>query len=145
MRTHRPRVGIGIILRRHDGKILLGQRRGSHAPYWSIPGGHLELGETFEQCAIREMAEETGLQIEAPQVIAVTNNLETYQQEGVHSISVCLLAHHNGAQPSNLEPDKCAGWHWFDPHSPLPQPHFDASRQSIECYLSQQFYRPLDT
>ena len=44
-----PRVGVGVILLNPQGKILLGKRKGSHAPYWSIPGGHLEHGESFEE------------------------------------------------------------------------------------------------
>lgn len=48
------------------GKVLLVQR--ARAPWlglWSLPGGRLEAGETPEQCAIREVREETGLSIYA--------------------------------------------------------------------------------
>ena len=38
-------VGVGIIVVNHQGHILVGERCGQHAPYWSIPGGHLEAGE----------------------------------------------------------------------------------------------------
>ena len=57
MSTLYPRVGVGVILTNAQGQVLLGKRKGSHAPYWSIPGGHLELGESFESAAIREVAE----------------------------------------------------------------------------------------
>ncbi|BDY05463.1 NUDIX hydrolase [Ferrimonas sp. YFM] len=141
--TH-PKVGIGIIIRRDDGKILIGKRKGSHAPYFSIPGGHLELGESFEQTAIREVREETGLVIDNPQVLAITNNLRTYREEGKHYVSVVLLAEHQGEEPINCEPDKCEGWLWVDPRE-LPQPHFDASEQSIACYLAGTHYlQPTD-
>ncbi|MCF3098376.1 NUDIX domain-containing protein, partial [Aeromonas australiensis] len=46
MSTLYPRVGVGVILTNAQGQVLLGKRKGSHAPYWSIPGGHLELGES---------------------------------------------------------------------------------------------------
>ncbi|MBY6185762.1 NUDIX domain-containing protein [Marinobacter hydrocarbonoclasticus] len=136
---NQPRVGIGVIVRRDDGKILIGKRKGAHAPYWSIPGGHLELGETFESAAIREIEEETGMIIEDPVVIAVTNNLRTYREEGKHYVSICLLAHHQGDTPVNREPDKCEGWVWVDP-TDLPSPHFDASETSVACYLAGQPY-----
>lgn len=136
---NQPRVGIGIIVLRADGKILIGKRQGAHAPYWSIPGGHLELGETFESAAIREIEEETGLTIQDPQVIAITNNLRTFREEGKHYVSVCLLAHHDGEEPVNREPDKCEGWVWVDPTA-LPQPHFDASEQSVACFLAERPY-----
>ena len=58
-----PQVGVGVLILR-DGKVLLGRRKGSHgAGCWSAPGGHLEFGETLEDCAAREVLEETGLKI----------------------------------------------------------------------------------
>lgn len=142
MSTLYPRVGVGVILTNAQGQVLLGKRKGSHAPYWSIPGGHLELGESFESAAIREVAEETGLEIHGPEVVAVTNNLETWRECGLHYISVTLHARADG-EPQLLEPEKCEGWFWCDP-SELPEPHFDASRQSIACWLAGRCYLPGD-
>lgn len=53
----RPHVGIGVLLVNPDGHVLIGKRKGPHAPYWSILGGYLEVGETFEEAAIRESKE----------------------------------------------------------------------------------------
>jgi ADP-ribose pyrophosphatase YjhB (NUDIX family) len=39
-----PRVGLGVIIVNNDGKILIGKRTGSHAPYYSIPGGKMVMG-----------------------------------------------------------------------------------------------------
>ena len=77
--TDRQKVGIGVVIVNNDGKILIGKRRGSHAQYYSIPGGHLELGETFEEAAIKEIKEETDLDIIDPKVFCVTNNLRTLE------------------------------------------------------------------
>ncbi|HEU5357581.1 MAG TPA: NUDIX domain-containing protein, partial [Gemmatimonadales bacterium] len=50
----RPQLGVGVLILR-EGKLLLGQRRGSHgAGTWAPPGGHLDSGESVEQCACRE-------------------------------------------------------------------------------------------
>ena len=134
-----PRIGIGILILNPEGKILIGKRKGSHAPYYSIPGGSLETGETFEAAAIREAVEETGLTIYDPQVINVTNNLDTFREFGIHYVSITMLVRDYEGTPQVLEPDKCEGWDWYDP-TDLPEPHFDASRAGVQLYLNGKFY-----
>lgn len=135
----KPGVGLGVIIVNSEGKVLIQKRIGSHAQKYSIPGGGLEMGETFEAGAIREIQEEVGIEIKNPQVIAVSNNLETYREEGVHYISVVLLAESFEGEPKIMEPNKCAELLWCDPRD-LPQPHFDASRLGIQCYLDGTFF-----
>ncbi|MFH0712712.1 MAG: NUDIX domain-containing protein [Candidatus Jorgensenbacteria bacterium] len=134
-----PKVGLGVVLVNKEGKILVEKRIGSHAQKYSIPGGHLELGETFEHGAIREIKEETSLNAKNPKVIGVTNNLETYESEGVHYISVILLVTEYTGELKIMEPDKCEKQLWVDPKN-LPEPHFDASRLGVKCYLNGTFY-----
>lgn len=133
-------VGVGIILLNEQGQILLGKRCGRHAPYWSIPGGHLDAGESFERCARREMREETGLEIGVLRLVALTNNLRTWREEGKHTVSVCLQAEYLGGVPELKEPDKCQQWIWCDPLQ-LPEPHFEASSSSIQQWLMQRIYQ----
>ncbi|CAK0862128.1 unnamed protein product [Prorocentrum cordatum] len=107
------RVGVGCILRRPDGKVLLGERLGSHgAGRMALPGGHLEHGESFEATAIREVAEETGIDITGEvRHVATTNDIMT--QEGKHYVTVFMLADvPQDAEARNLEPHKCKGWSW---------------------------------
>ncbi|MER2474199.1 nucleotide triphosphate diphosphatase NUDT15 [Photorhabdus laumondii] len=132
-------VGVGVVIVNECGQVLLGKRSSKHAPYWSIFGGHVDAGETFEQCAIREIAEETGLTIQSPKVYGICNNLQTYQQEGKHTISVCLLAKHPGGEPKLMEPEKCEQFMWCDPDN-LPEPHFEASRNAIKMWQENKFY-----
>ncbi len=144
MTQHLPQVGLGVIILNDKDEVLLGRRIGSHAEKWSIPGGKLELGETFEDGGTREVEEEHGIRIISPEVIAITNNLETYRQEGIHFISVILVARTFEGEPSILEPNKCAEIGWFNP-AELPQPHFDASRLAIECFMQDKPYTGIST
>lgn len=133
-----PAVGLGVIIQRGE-EILLGQRKGWQGGFYSIPGGLLEVGESFEAGAIREVREETGLELIDPRVIAVTNNLETFRRTGRHHVSVILYAQRFRGEPVVMEPDKCAGWGWYDPRQ-LPEPHFEASRRGVACLLRGNFY-----
>ncbi len=137
---NKPQVGLGVILLNSQGKILVGKRKGSLAPYYSIPGGKLDLGETFAAGAIREIKEETNLDLQHPQVIAITNNLKTYQEEALHFISIILFTTDFTGTLKLQEPEKCTEWLWVDPRK-LPQPHFDASTQAVTCYLEKKFYK----
>jgi 8-oxo-dGTP diphosphatase len=116
-----PRIGVAVIVVR-DGRVLVGQRLGAHgAGQWALPGGHLEFGEDIEQCARRELAEETGLQAQAFAPGPFTNNV--LADKGLHYVTLFMLARHAIGEPQRLEPDKCAGWHWL-PWSALPSPLF---------------------
>lgn len=114
-----PRVGVGVIVLR-QGLVLLGLRQGSHgAGTWALPGGHLEFGESVEQCAEREVREETGLEIRSPSQATYSNDLF----EGKHYVTLFVVAHDVAGEPRVLEPDKCSRWEWFR-WSKLPQPLF---------------------
>lgn len=130
----RPGVGIGVIVLR-EGRALLGKRRNAHgAGSWSCPGGHLEFGETIEECARRETREETGMEIQQVRHAAFTNNM--FEAHGKHYVTLYVTADWNYGEPENLEPEFCDGWEWF-PWDRLPEPLFPPLRS-----LLSMGYRP---
>ncbi|GAB1208187.1 hypothetical protein APSETT445_006928 [Aspergillus pseudonomiae] len=95
-----PKVGIGAFVLNKEGKCLLGKRKCSPgAGTWALPGGQLQFGESFENCAEREVFEKTGLTITNVQFTTATNNIMLY--EGIHYMTVFLM-----------EPEKCEAWEW---------------------------------
>jgi len=107
---------------RKSGKVLLGKRKNAHgAASWCFPGGHLEFGESWEECAIRETAEETNLIIKNIRFASVTNDI--FQLESKHYITIFMLADYSSGELKIMEPDKCEKWDWFD-WKELPCPLF---------------------
>jgi mutator protein MutT len=79
----RPYVGVGAVIVR-DGQVLIVKRKFEPlAGQWSIPGGAVELGETLEACVVREMREETGLEIDVGPVIEVFDRITRDEQDQV--------------------------------------------------------------
>jgi 8-oxo-dGTP diphosphatase len=56
-----PVVAVGVILLDGDGVLLIERAHPPGQGRWSVPGGRVELGETLEAAAARELVEETGL------------------------------------------------------------------------------------
>jgi len=121
MPAPQPQVGVGVLVIR-DGRVLLGQRRGSHgAGSWAPPGGHLEFAESVEACARREVREETGLELQGVRPAPYTNDV--FAAEGKHYVTLFVLAEAASGEPEVREPRKCGGWRWFW-WSELPAPLF---------------------
>ena len=115
------RIGVGVIVRRGT-KVLVGLRRGAHgAGSWALPGGHLEPGETPEECARREVLEEAGLSISDPRRGPWSH--DRFAAEGKEYVTLFVIADGGLGDPQLLEPAKCAEWRWCE-WDALPAPLF---------------------
>lgn len=98
----------------HPGCVLLGRRLGSHgAGKFALPGGHLEFGERFEACLMREVKEETNLDIKVyPSDFVFATN--SPNMEGRHYVTAFMIGRVLPKSPElvNVEPNKCEGWSW---------------------------------
>jgi len=119
--NEKPKVGVSVIIVK-DGKVLLGKRIGSHgANTWAFPGGHLEFNESIEECAKREVLEETGLEIKNLKESIFTNDI--FKEENKHYVTCFVISEYDSGKLKVKEPDKCLEWKWFDWHK-LPKPLF---------------------
>jgi len=71
----RPVVGVGAVVVDGGSVVLIRRRYEPLAGHWSLPGGKLELGETLEEGAAREILEETGLEVRVGPVIEVFDRI----------------------------------------------------------------------
>lgn len=117
----RPKVGVSALIIKGD-KVLFGKRKNAHgAGSWCYPGGHLEYGETWEECARREVSEEVGIEIGNIRFGAITNDI--FESEQKHYITICMVADYVSGDVGVLEPDKLEEWGWYTWDN-LPTPLF---------------------
>ena len=130
------KVGSGVRVL-EDGKVLLGKRKGSHgAGEYAWPGGHLEYMESFEECARREVTEETGMTIRNIRFLRL-RNIKEYAPK--HYVDIQLVADWESGDPQVVEVDRVEGWDWYDLDN-LPSPLFATLPTAIEAYQTGRTY-----
>src|SRR3989344_844333 len=116
-----PKIGVGVLILK-DNKVLLGKRISTHGKNtWAPPGGHLEFNEQIEECAIREVKEETNLEIKNLRIGPITNDI--HKDEDKHYVTIFVISEYKSGNVKLMEPEKCEQWNWFE-WSNLPQPLF---------------------
>lgn len=117
----KPQVGIAVLIvdpSNHPGSILVGERRGSHgAATFATPGGHLDFGEGFSECGVREVKEETNLDLAPPLQHVYTCNT-VFAESHKHYVTLFMKGTiiggaDGGSALRTMEPDKCVGWVWM--------------------------------
>ncbi|MGR8999003.1 MAG: NUDIX hydrolase [Gammaproteobacteria bacterium] len=84
-----PALGVGGIVFKHQKQVLMIRRNQPPAKgFWSIPGGKLEPGESLAEACQREIKEETGLETEVKNIVAVAER----RIEGFHYVIIDFLA-----------------------------------------------------
>lgn len=86
-----PTTRVSVIVVSEDKNILLVKHRKGNRQYWVLPGGRLEYGETFHECARREMKEETGLEVEIDDFVFLSEAIAPDRSR--HIVNVYLTAH----------------------------------------------------
>lgn len=129
-----PLVGIGVFILKGN-KILLGKRKNAHGEgSWSLPGGHLEFGESWEACAQRETDEETGIKIKSIKFFTASNDV--FNSENKHYVTIFMIAQYESGEIMLKEPEKCECWDWFEwDGDTLPRPLF----LPLENLISREF------
>ncbi len=86
----RPHVGVGVLLIRNNHLLLVKRKYDPDAGYWSIPGGHLDLGEEVKKAAEREAYEETGFKVKVTKLAGIIDKI-MYDKNGKIEYHYVLL------------------------------------------------------
>ena len=121
-----------------DGRVFLAKRQGAHGEgTWASAGGHLETGESLEECARREALEELGVTVGNLRFLCVSN-IVAY---GKHYVDIEFLGDIGGQEPKLAEPEGFSEARWFSLDC-LPEPLFHALWYALDslrtggCYYA---------
>src|SRR5688500_216468 len=129
------RVGVGVFVFKNGG-FLMGCRKSSHGSgSWSIPGGHIEVGESLELAAAREVYEEAGVWVKNLRFGAITNDIFT--EENKHYITIWMLSDWREGDPINYKSTSFSDLGWYDFDS-LPKPPFKPWEQLTRSEYFEQ-------
>jgi 8-oxo-dGTP diphosphatase len=85
-----PKLMVDVVIPSEKGVVLIRRANEPFEGQWALPGGFVEVGETVEEAADREAAEETGLAVEVARLVGVYSDPE--RDPRGHNVSVAFLA-----------------------------------------------------
>jgi len=146
MKMYKIGTGVGVMILNEKNQLLLGLRNDDEKKAdtelhlegtWTMPGGKIEYGETFEQAGIREVEEETSLKVAEEDIVPIC--VQTDKNEHAHFVTVGLLAKKFSGEVKTMEPEEIVDWKWFDLDK-LPKNMYFPSKKVLENYLNNRFY-----
>jgi len=146
MSGYKVGVGFGVMMLK-DGKVLFGKRHEDPEKAdselhgegtWTMPGGKIEFGESFEAAAAREVLEETDLRINEDKLKFVS--LANDQVTDAQFVTIGFLCEDFEGEVKVMEPDEITEWSWFD-LSDLPANMFFPSAKIVKNYNDNVVYK----
>lgn len=128
MENQVAKVGVSVILINKKNEVLVGKRMGSHgAGLLSVPGGHLEYGESYINACDRELMEEISLNFNGNyEKLGFSEDFFFHNGQHKHYITLYFVVRNIDSDNlivENVEPNKCESWNWVS-ISKLPEEMF---------------------
>ena len=130
---HRSVIGVHLIFLRGD-KVLLGLREGTgwRDGHFHVTAGTLEPGETVTAGAVREAAEELGLDLREED-LELVHTVHHWTGEDDPRLQLFFRVRRWSGEPVNAERQKCAGLGWY-PMTDLPEPMVDFTAVALSLF-----------
>ncbi|MDM8555372.1 NUDIX hydrolase [Desulfococcaceae bacterium HSG7] len=133
-----PQVAVGAVVFKQNKVLLVKRGKPPSQNEWAIPGGSVELGETLQQAAEREIYEETGIVIRAQEPIFVFDMVQKDESDKIrfHYIIIDLIAEYKSGKL--LPGDDALDARWFTENE-IKNPMINRMTQNL---LEKYFNRP---
>ncbi len=131
-------VGVGAFILNDRNEVLMLLRSKNcknEAGKWMIPGGSVDFNERLEDCAMREVKEEIGVDVEVIGLIAAVNHI--LPEENQHWVAPTFKCIIKSGEPKILEPEKHDELKWF-PLGSMPENLSIATTRVMEAYRQRQ-------
>lgn len=127
-------IGVGCwgIVTNNQGQILLIKKKVNN--YWERPGGNVEVGESLEECIVREVEEE--VDIKSKVVDFVTFDQVFFGSGKKHWVTFCYHLKYESGVAKNIEPEKHDDVKWFSFNN-LPKNLSPHTKNAIKEYISK--------
>ena len=126
--NERPKIGTAVWVRKNK-EVLLGVRaKEQGGGTWCPPGGHLEMNESLQECARREVREEAAVEIQNIRFVTFIEDISTDQ--GTHYITFYFIADWRSGEPVPQlgEFERLEWFNWND----LPEPLFRPAKMFVD-------------
>lgn len=129
MSTHEypdsPQIAVGTIVIKDSEVLLVRRKQPPGMGLWAIPGGRVELGETLQEAAEREVGEETGVTVRAGHPVYTFDLIERDDAGRIryHYIIVDLMADYVAGNPNPSDDASEARWVTSEELDDLPASH----------------------
>ncbi len=127
-----PKLGVDVIIDMGAGLVVLIERK-NEPTGWAIPGGFVDVGESVEEAALREVKEETGLDVELVRQFHVYSDPK--RDNRCHTASVVFIARGWGEPKAQSDAKNLGMYHEMNLPSELAFDH----RQILKDYFTERY------
>ena len=131
-----PEVVAGAYILDKDDKLLL-VKSPKWGEEWMVPGGHVELGETVLDCAVREVKEEVGLDVKPEGVLVIAEDIfpKDFHRKAhfIYMETICRVLEGSTIQ---LDGTEIIDYNWFDPEEAVNIVSEPVIKRTISKYIS---------